>query len=105
MKLNDKTYNFLKWVALVALDAFGLIYKGLAIIWGLPFGEAVYNTCVVLSTGIGTLIGISTAQYYKDNPVPHDKDIDWKEAYYTLLDEYKQYHDTNEKDYINEENK
>lgn len=95
MKLNDKAYNILKWVALIALDAFGLAYKGLAEIWGLPFGDAVYNTCVVLSACIGALIGISTAQYYKDNPVPHDKDIDWKEAYYTLLDEYKQYRDSN----------
>ena len=104
MKLNNKAYDILKWVALIALDALGLCYKSLSAIWGLPFGDAIYNTCVVLSTCIGALIGISTAQYYKDNPVPHDKDIDWKEAYYTLLDEYSNYrHRTEEETYSPED--
>ncbi len=66
MKLPDKVYDVLKWFALVALDAVGLCYKTLAGIWGLPYGEQICDTCVALSLCIGTLIGISTAQYYKD---------------------------------------
>ena len=51
---------------MIALDAVGLCYKTLAAIWGWPFGEQVYNTCVALSICVGALAGISTAQYYKD---------------------------------------
>ena len=66
--LSDKVYNVLKWVALIALDALGLCYKTLAAIWGWPFGDEVLATCTAVSLCLGTLIGISTAQYYKNEP-------------------------------------
>lgn len=67
MKLSNKVYDVLKWIALIALDAVGLFYKTVAIIWNLPLGEEVMNTCVALSVLIGTLIGISSASYKKKN--------------------------------------
>jgi hypothetical protein len=66
MKLNDKAYDILKWIALIALNAIGLCYKTLALIWGWPFGEEVMSTCAALALCLGALLGISTAQYYKD---------------------------------------
>lgn len=66
MKIPDKMYDVLKWIALIALDAIGVCYKTLAMIWGWPFGEEVLSTCAALSVLIGALIGVSTAQYYKD---------------------------------------
>ena len=65
-RLKDSWYDVLKWIALIALDAVGLCYKTLAAIWGWPFGDEVMQTCMALSVLIGTLIGVSTAQYYKD---------------------------------------
>lgn len=38
MKLNDKVYNVLKWLALIFFDAIGIFYKTIATIWNLPFG-------------------------------------------------------------------
>lgn len=67
MKLSNKVYDVLKWIALIALDAVGLFYKTVAIIWNLPLGEEVMNTCVALSVLIGTLIGVSSANYKKKN--------------------------------------
>lgn len=66
MKLNDKVYNVLKWVALIALDAIGVAYKGLAEVWNLPYGEQIMTTCAILSVLIGTLIGVSTYSYNKN---------------------------------------
>ena len=63
MKLSNKTYDVLKWVALVALDAIGVFYKALAGIWELPLGDEVLATCASLSLLIGTLIGISSNNY------------------------------------------
>lgn len=60
---NSKTYDILKWVALVALDAVGLCYKTIAAIWGLPFGDEIHNTCTALSLLLGTLIGVSGIKY------------------------------------------
>ena len=65
MKMSNKVYDILKWVALIALDAIGLFYKTLATIWGLPLGDEILATCAALSLLIGTLIGVSSAQYNK----------------------------------------
>lgn len=63
--MNNKIYDVLKWVALVALDAIGLFYQTIAEIWSLPYGDNVLKTCVALSVLIGTLIGVSGTQYHK----------------------------------------
>lgn len=65
MKMSNKVYDVLKWVALIALDAVGLFYSTLATIWGLPLGDQVMYTCTALSVLIGTLIGVSSTQYHK----------------------------------------
>ena len=66
MKLNDKLYDVLKWVALVALDAVGVCYKALAAVWALPYGDEVLTTCAAVALCLGTLLGVSSAQYYKE---------------------------------------
>lgn len=65
MILKNKMYDILKWISLIALDAIGVAYKGIAEIWNLPYGTQVMATCSVLSVLIGTLIGISTYNYNK----------------------------------------
>jgi hypothetical protein len=65
MKLNDKIYNVLKWIALVVLPAIGTLYTALAFTWGFPHGEEVTGTILAVETFIGALIGISTATYNK----------------------------------------
>lgn len=67
MKMSNKLYDILKWVALIVLDAVGIFYQEIARIWSLPFGDEVLKTCVALSILLGTLIGVSSARYKKDN--------------------------------------
>ena len=61
--LNNRVYDVLKWVALVALPALGSLYFGLSKIWGFPFGEEIVGTIAVIDTFLGALLGISTIQY------------------------------------------
>lgn len=68
---NSKLYDVLKWVALVALDAFGMAYESLAEVWNLPLGDEVMKTCTIVSVLIGTLIGVSSYRY-KKTPVDTD---------------------------------
>ena len=63
--LNNKVYDVLKWVALVAMDAIGLFYQTMANIWGWPYGDQILASCVAISILLGTLIGISSATYKK----------------------------------------
>ena len=65
MLISNKTYDILKWIALIALDAVGVFYKTIATIWMLPLGDEVLATCAALSLFIGALIGLSTKQYNK----------------------------------------
>lgn len=66
MKLPDKVYDVLKWLALVFFNAVGVLYKTVALIWNLPYGEEVLGTCAAIALFLGAIIGVSTASYYKD---------------------------------------
>ena len=54
MKMSNKAYDVLKWIALVFLDAAGVFYKTISTIWGLPLGDEVLATCAALSLLLGT---------------------------------------------------
>ena len=40
MKMTNKVYDILKWIAQYFLPAIGTLYFALAGIWGLPYGRA-----------------------------------------------------------------
>jgi hypothetical protein len=66
MKISNKVYDVLKWIALIVLPAIGTLYFALSGIWGLPYGEEIVGTIVAIETFLGALLGISTAQYHKE---------------------------------------
>ena len=66
MKLNNKVYDVLKWIAMYLLPAFGTLYFALAGIWGFPYGEQIVGTVTALDTFLGVILGISAVQYKKD---------------------------------------
>lgn len=66
IRLNDSIYNILKWVALIALPALGLLYFTLAKIWGLPYGAEITATVDAVALFIGTLIGVSQYNINKE---------------------------------------
>lgn len=66
-KMSNKTYDILKYLAQVVIPAVSALYFGLATIWGLPYGEEIVGTLAVVDTFLGALLGISTAQYKKQN--------------------------------------
>ena len=66
--LNDKIYDVLKWITMVVLPALATAYVGLAAIWHFPYADEVAKTTAVVCTLLGALLGISTAQYNKQEP-------------------------------------
>ena len=67
MKMSNKTYDILKWIAMILLPALGTLYFALAGIWGLPFGEQIVGTIAAIDTFLGVILGISTSQYNRQN--------------------------------------
>ena len=65
MKLCNKTYDCIKWIAQLALPAVGTLYAALAGIWGFPYSEQVMGTILAVDTFLGALLGISSASYHK----------------------------------------
>lgn len=66
MKMTDKMYDVLKWVAQILLPAIATLYFAIAQIWGLPYGEQIVGTITAIDAFLGALLGISTYQYNKD---------------------------------------
>lgn len=65
--MSNKTYDILKWVAQYLLPALATLYFAVAQIWGLPYGEEIVGTITAVDTFLGVLLGISTANYNKQN--------------------------------------
>ena len=67
MKMNDKVYDILKWIAQYFLPAIGTLYFAIASIWGLPYGEEIVGTITAVDTFLGVLLGIASTTYHKNN--------------------------------------
>ena len=67
MKISNKVYDVLKWIAQYLLPAAGTLYFALAGIWGFPYGEQVVGTITAVDTFLGVILGISTIQYNKSD--------------------------------------
>ena len=65
MKLTNKQYDILKWIALIVLPAVGTLYFTLSTIWVLPYGDQVVGTITAVDTFLGALLGVSTNQHNK----------------------------------------
>ena len=66
MRLNDKVYNILKWLCLVALPALSTFYGLLAEIWSLPYATQIPRTITAVGLFLGALIGISHLSIKKE---------------------------------------
>ena len=65
MKMSNKLYDTLKWIAQIALPVAGVLYFALAKIWGFPYATEIVGTISAVDAALGGLLGISTANYNK----------------------------------------
>ena len=65
MKMSNKTYDYLKWIAQIPLPAAGTLYFALSKIWGFPYATEVVGTVAAVDTFLGALLGISSINYNK----------------------------------------
>lgn len=66
MKLDNKVYDILKWIAQILLPAIGTLYFALSKIWGFPYATEIVGSIAAVDTFLGALLGISSASYNKE---------------------------------------
>lgn len=67
MKLENKTYDVLKYIAIIALPSIAAFYADIAPLWNLPFASAIPQTINHFAVLLGALLVISTHNYNKEN--------------------------------------
>ena len=65
MKLSNKTYDILKWIAQIAIPAFEIFWLTIGKIWGIPLTVEIGATIAAVGVLLGALLGISNINYKK----------------------------------------
>lgn len=65
MKLNNKTYDILKWVSLVLLPSLITFIGVVMNCFNLEYTDIVLTIMVAFNTFLGTVLGVSNIQYNK----------------------------------------
>lgn len=66
MKLSDKMYDTLKFVAQYLIPGLSTLYFTLGGIWGLPYVEQIIGTLAAIDTFLAFVLGLSKAKYEGD---------------------------------------
>lgn len=66
MKMSGRTYDVLKWVAMLALPAFATLISTVGAIWQIPYTEEISRTVVAVNAALAAVLGISSVNYHKD---------------------------------------
>lgn len=75
MQLNSKLYDILKWITMIVIPALTTAYVGLSAIWGWPYADQIAKTSAVVCVLLGSLLGISTAEYNRGILIDEDDDV------------------------------
>ena len=75
MRLSNRTYDILKWVALVVIPASATLVLTVGKIWGLPYYDNIGATISAVGLFIAAIIGVSSKDFYEIQP----KDIEGME--------------------------
>ena len=61
---KNKTYDVLKFIALIVLPAVATLYATLGGIWGLPYVEQIPASIMAVDTFLGCLLKVSSDVYH-----------------------------------------
>jgi hypothetical protein len=70
--MSDKTYDILKWVALLLLPALATFISTLGVIWNISYSEQISLTIMALDTFLGAILGLSSSNYKKQQQLDED---------------------------------
>lgn len=65
MKMSNRLYDCLKWIAILFLPALATLVAVVFKIWDLPYGPEIAATITAVATFLGAVLGVSHIQYKK----------------------------------------
>lgn len=72
---SNKVFDALKWIVMVMIPACTTAFVGLDGVFGWGYGEIVAKVSAIVCTLLGSLLGISSIQFYKDGKIePPDEE-------------------------------
>ncbi len=60
---SNKTYDWLKWAAIIALPAVSTFVSFVFPLWGIAHASEIAQTITAVATLLGALLGVSAVQY------------------------------------------
>lgn len=78
MKMDNKTYDFLKWVAMIVLPAVVTFVAAIGQIWGIPYTAQIAATIAAIDTLLGACLQVSSSNYVPkqfDDEADEDDDV------------------------------
>jgi len=74
MKMSNKVYDVLKFIAQIVLPALATLWAALGKIWGWPLVTEITATICAVDTFLGALLGISSMQYNREKEPPDENE-------------------------------
>lgn len=65
MKLSNKTYDILKYIALIGLPAVLAFYGVVGMTFSIPYTQEILTVGSAFDTMLGTMLGLSSSKYAK----------------------------------------
>lgn len=91
MKFTSRTYDILKYIALIALPALQVFWLTIGKIWDISYTVEIGATIGAVALLLGTLLGVSTKNYYAEKEQDNFND----DAVYDMV-EVEDYEETDE---------
>lgn len=66
MKMSNKVYDVLKFIAQLVLPAIATCIATIFKIWDIPYGVEISATIMAIDTALGVILGISSYNYNKE---------------------------------------
>ena len=67
MKMSNKVYDVLKFIAQIVLPALATLWATLGKIWGWPLVTEIAASICAVDTFLGAILGLSSMKYNKEN--------------------------------------
>lgn len=94
MNFSNRTYDVLKYIALIALPALQVFWLTIGKIWNIAYTVEIGATIGAVALLLGTLLGVSTKNYLADKEQDTFNDDDYEELY--EVEDYEEEVDTAE---------
>lgn len=76
MKLSNRVYDILKWLAAPCLPAIATLLVGASQIWNIPELALIGATVTLIATCFGELTGQSSKKYFADKEIVFKENAD-----------------------------